>query len=129
MQRYEKNPYLQIFLGTLLQKSEENGQDQQAESHKMVPMEGLSLEQEMGDDGENRQGNHFLDHFQLDERERTSVLREAHPVGGHHKRVFKKGDAPGKEDDADKGPVVRDLHLLQFQVAVPGQRHENVGTD
>ena len=95
----------------------------------MVPVEGLSLEQEVGHDGENRQGNHFLDHFQLDERERTAVLREAHPVGGNHKGVFKEGDTPGKEDDANEGPVVRHLHLLQFQVSVPGQRHEDVGTN
>ena len=129
MQRYEKNPYLQIFLGTLLQKSEENGQNQQAESHKVIPVEGLSLEQEVGDDGKYRQRNDFLNDLELDERERTAVLREAHPVGGHHKRVFEEGDSPGKEDDADERPVVRNLHLLQFQVAVPGQRHEDVGTE
>ena len=95
----------------------------------MVPVEGLSLEQEVGDDGKYRQRNDFLNDLELDERERTAVLREAHPVGGHHKRVFKEGDSPGKEDDADERPVVRNLHLLQFQVAVPGQRHEDVGTE
>ena len=73
MQRYEKNPYLQIFLGTLLQKSEENGQNQQAESHKVIPVEGLSLEQEVGDDGKYRQRNDFLNDLELQEVERAAV--------------------------------------------------------
>ena len=93
----------------------------------MVPLQGLSLEQEHGDDGKDRQGDDFLDDLELHEVERASVLDETDPVGGYLGAILEKRDTPGEEDDAEQRPALGDFHFLQFEVAVPGQGHESVG--
>ena len=60
----------------------------------MVPMEVFALEHEGSDDGEDGEGNDFLNHLQLDEGVRTSVANETEFVGWHLQGVFEEGDAP-----------------------------------
>lgn len=90
-------------------------------------MEGLGLEDEYAHYGEDRQGDDFLNHFQLDEAIGAAVAGEADAVGGYHEAVFKQRDAPGQQDDERKGPVVDEVHLLEFEIAVPGKGHEDIG--
>ena len=92
----------------------------------MIPLQGLPLENEHDDDRKDGQGNHFLDDFELHQVEGTAVPLEADPVGRHRETVLKKGNAPGKENDKDERPACRDFHLLQFEMAVPGERHEDI---
>lgn len=90
-------------------------------------MEGLGLENEYAHHSEDRQGDNFLNYFQLDKTVGTAVAGEADAVGRYHEAVFKQRDAPGKQNDERKGPVVDEVHLLEFEIAVPGKGHEDVG--
>ena len=93
----------------------------------MVPVELFAAEETEGEDGEHDERDNLLYHFQLHERERSAVLHETHAVGRHLHHVFRQGERPREEDDGDERPAVDEVHFLQFQVAVPGERHENVG--
>ena len=93
----------------------------------MVPLDRLSLEQEGDDDGEDGQGDHLLDDFQLHQVERTAVAQEADPVGRDGEAVLEEGDAPREQDDEDEGPSGGYFHLLQLEMAVPREGHEDVG--
>ena len=89
-------------------------------------MQGLTLEQEGDDDGKNGEGNHLLDHFELEQVKGTAVPIEADAVGRHREAVLEKGDAPGKKDDENERPAGGNFHLLQLEMAIPGERHEHV---
>ena len=79
---------------SLLPEHEIDGCHQAEEGSGVVPMEVFALEHEGGDDGEDSQGDNFLNHLQLDEGVRTSVADETEFVGWHLQGVLKKGDAP-----------------------------------
>ena len=92
----------------------------------MVPLHGLALEKEGDDDGEDGQGDHLLDHLELHQVEGTAVPVEADPVRRDGEAVLEEGDAPREEDDEDERPAGGDLHLLEFEMTVPGECHEDV---
>ena len=60
----------------------------------MIPLEGLAFEEEGRDDGEDGQGNDFLDDFQLHQIEWTAVFDEADPVGWDLCAIFEERDSP-----------------------------------
>ena len=95
----------------------------------MVPVEMFTLKHEGGYHREDRERNDFLYHFELDERERSAVADEADAVGRHLGAVFEESDSPRKQDDSDEGPRGGYVHLLQTQVTVPSECHEDVGDD
>jgi len=103
-----------------------DGGNDAEESCRMVPMECLMLKKNVCYDGKNEQRNALLDNFQLYQRERPAIADKADAVGWHLAAVFKKGDNPGKEDDADEWPIRRHPRLLQLQMPVPGKRHKDV---
>ena len=92
----------------------------------MVPVEVFALKHEGGDDGEDGEGDNLLNHLQLDEGVWTTITHETQFVGRHLQGVLEEGDAPREDDHQPQGPTVRDIHLLQLQVAVPSQRHEDI---
>ena len=92
----------------------------------MVPLDGLALEKEGDNDGENGEGDNLLDHFQLEEIERTAVANETYAVCGNGEAVLEEGYPPGEEDDEDERPSGGYLHFLELKVTVPRKRHENV---
>ena len=55
------------------------------ERNEVVPAEGLGLEHGDHDDGEHGERDGFLDDFQLDKVERTTIYGCAYAVGGNHK--------------------------------------------
>lgn len=93
----------------------------------MVPVEGLALEDQNREQGEDGQGDYFLYYLELDEVEGAAVVHEAYAVGGDLEGILEEGDAPREEDDPDQRPVVDELHLLQLEVSVPCESHEYVG--
>ena len=95
----------------------------------MVPLEVLALEEEVDDDGEDGQGDDLLDDLELHEVEGAAVAREADAIGGDSEAVLEEGDSPREKNDEDERPAGRDLHLLQFEMAVPRERHEDVRAD
>ena len=57
----------------------------------MIPMQRLALEEHRSEHGKDNQHNHFLNHLELHQRERTSVLHKADAVGRNLEKVFKEG--------------------------------------
>ena len=94
----------------------------------MIPLERFRMEYRHGDCRKDRQGNSFLDDFQLHQAEWPAVDAAANAVGGNHKAVFKEGEPPRGEDDENQRPVGADVHFFELEVAVPSESHENVGT-
>ena len=93
----------------------------------MIPVDGLTLEDEGHDEGEDDERDAFLDDLELHQREGTSIDLRTDTVGGNHEGIFEEGNAPRHEDDQDEGPVLDlRMNLLHFQIAVPGKRHERI---
>ena len=109
------------------QERENDGGDEAEEGRKVIPVELLTLEQEHGDDGEYGQRDHLLDDLKLEQTERAAVTLESDTVGRNHEAIFGQGDAPREQDDGIQGPVAGHAGLLEAQMAVPGQGHEDVG--
>ena len=114
---------------SLLLEDEVDGEDQADESRQMVPAQRFVSEDQQGEDREDGQRNHLLDHLQLEEREGASVVDEADAVGRHLAAVFEEGDAPAHQNDNEERQRIAGSHLVEFQVAVPGDGHEGVGTE
>ena len=93
----------------------------------MVPPQ-LHVEGDRGENDKNHQRDDLLDHLELHQVKRSSVSDKSHPVGGHLKTVLKESDAPRKQDHEDqRGRIGDESRLLQFEMTVPRQRHEDVG--
>ena len=65
-------------------------------------------------------------------KEKTKEFKERLAKGDPAERgrnleeIFKKGDPPADQYDADQSQVLKPVHLPQFQVAVPRKRHKGV---
>jgi len=57
-------------------------------------MQLLPLEDDVGNDAEDNQGDDFLYDFELHQSERSSVVDEADTVGWHQEAVLDACDAP-----------------------------------
>ena len=92
----------------------------------MVPVELLSLKHHIGNHSEDNQRDTLLDDLQLYQREWPTVTLETNAVGRYLTAIFEEGDGPTEGDDTDKRPVAAHARLLQLEVSVPSQRHEDV---
>lgn len=92
----------------------------------MIPVQSLSLKEDIGDDGEDDERYAFLNHLELDQIKRSAIIHETDAVGWYLTAIFEEGDGPTEGDDTDKGPVAAHARLLQLEMSVPSQRHENV---
>src|SRR5690349_23370291 len=82
-----------------LSKNKIDSEDEEHESHKVVPSQRLILEERKAKDHEHGKRDHFLNYLQLDERERSAVFAESNPVGWDLEHVFEECDAPTDEYD------------------------------
>jgi hypothetical protein len=117
------------ILGSDLFKNKIDRHDETEESREMVPVEVLTLEEKVGDEREDDERHHFLDDFQLHKGERPAVTLESDAVGWHLHAIFGESDNPGEGDDSDEWPSGGYMHLLQFEMTIPCQCHENVGSN
>ncbi len=92
----------------------------------MVPMEVSALKHDIDNHTEDGQRDALLNDFQLYQVEWTAILNEPKAVGGNLTAVFEEGYHPRESDDADEWPMTADTILLQFQMPIPSQRHEDV---
>ena len=95
----------------------------------MVPVQRLALEEQGRENSEDDERDDLLDDLELHQRERPAVAREADAVGRNLAGILEERDAPRQEDDGKQGPMGGDLHLLQLQMPVPSECHEDVGHD
>ena len=93
----------------------------------MIPLKGLALEHHGYDDCEHCEGYDLLNDFELHDVERSAVAVEADPVGRNLGAVLEKCHSSGQQNDQNQRPSGRNLHLLKFQMPVPGECHEDVG--
>lgn len=110
----------------LFHKDTIDGEDEADRSGEMVLVKGFVLEEKQGEAGKDDQGDNLLNDLELHEGKGPSVLVKANAVGRYLKAIFEEGDSPRKEDDPEEGPVGDDFHLLQFQMTVPGECHEDI---
>lgn len=107
-------------------KDEIDGTDKEEASHGMVPSQ-RRMERDSGEDDEDHEGNHLLNHFELHQSEGATVTFKAYPVGRNLEAVLEESDAPGQQDHKNERCRVADhLQRLQFEMSVPGERHEYI---
>ena len=79
----------------------------------MVPLQRFAFEKDDGEEGEDDKRYHFLDDFELHQRECAAVAREPYAVGRYLEAVFGQSYSPRQQDDGVKGCVVAyDFKLL-----------------
>ena len=110
-------------------EDEVHRQDEADEGRQVIPMQRLTLEEQRGEHGEDDERDDLLDDLELHQRERAAVAREADAVGRNLAGILEERDAPREEDDGKQRPMGGNLHLLQLQVPIPSERHEDVGHD
>ena len=86
----------------------------------MIPFEAL-IEIEHGKKPEDDEGDGLLNDFQL---RRVEILG-GQSVCRNHKAIYKKSDTPASQDDKNH----RTAGVFVFQMAIPGEGHEDVGYD
>ena len=89
-------------------------------------MEGLGFEAEGQDEREDYKRNALLDNLKLNQIERTAGDIGPDAVGGNHDAILKERHAPRRQDNHEQGPVGTDLHLLELEVTIPRECHQNV---
>lgn len=110
----------------LFHKDEIDGSDEAYECGKVIPMQALPLEEDVGDDGEDDERYALLYHFELYQIEWTTVVDESDTVGWYLTAVFEEGYRPTEGDDSDERPVAAGARLLEFEMSIPCERHEDV---
>ena len=78
----------------LFPEDEVDRQYQAEETCEVVPAQGVRLHENQREQREDRERDHFLDDFQLPDRERPAELRRPDAVGRNLEAVFEQGDAP-----------------------------------
>jgi hypothetical protein len=108
--------YSLLFSHSPLFKDYGDGGDDHDESYGVIPADGL-LQVEHREHGKDQQRDYFLDGLEL----RGAELVGADAVGRDLEAIFEEGDHPADDN------YLEQRHLAVFQVAVPGEGHEDVG--
>lgn len=111
----------------LFPKSEIDRRDQAQKRDHVVQPEGLGAENQQGENRKYAQRDNFLYDLKLDQRERTAVSGKTDAVCGYLEAVFKEGDPPTYNDNKYERYGASAFRRIEFQVAVPGDGHKNVG--
>jgi hypothetical protein len=104
-----------------------NRQHEEHEADKVIPFQLFVFEKNQGERGEYHERHDLLNDFELHEREGAAVLSEADAIGRHYEAVFKKRDEPTGENEAEQAGFLKKFQFVEQQVAVPRERHKNVG--
>jgi len=89
---------------------------QEEKRHHMIPLQRFAQISHR-EDRKDQKGDDLLHGLEL--RRRIDLMADA--VGGHGKAIFQKGNAPTDGDHPQQGSCG------EFQLAVPRERHEDVG--
>ena len=101
-------------------------QNKKSETNQMIPMEFAHFEHLNADNHENNEAHDFLNHFKLHRVERASVDHRTYSVCGNHGGVFKQRNAPTCQDNENQRPILDNTHILQLQIAIPCECHEDI---
>lgn len=97
---------------TLFHKHEIDGGDETDKCGEVIPVQALSLEEDVGDDGKDDERYALLYHLELNQGEGTAVVYEPDAVGRYLAAIFEEGDSPTEHDDTYQGPVAAHASLL-----------------
>ena len=97
-------------------KNQKRAGGDEGKAERVIPAQRL-LQVQHRESGEHHQRDHLLHGLELCGR----IDRAAPAVGRHRQPVFEKGDPPARHDDE------RQRAFLEFEMAVPGKGHEDVG--
>ena len=111
---------------TLFLEDKEYGEDQADESHDVIPAQGLVFHNQLNDNGEYGKRYGLLNHLQLPNRERSSILGAAEAISRHHKAVFEEGNHPTDEDYCHQTNAFE--ARLKHHLTIPSEGHKYVGT-
>lgn len=111
----------------LFPEDEIDGQNQADETRQVVPPQGVRFHEDDGEDREDQQGDDFLDHFELPDREGASQLGAADAVGRDLETVFEQGDPPAEQDDGQHPEAL--YFGFESDMPVPSQCHKGIGKD
>lgn len=104
----------------LAEEADGGAREDEHERDEVRPLEFLA-QHEPREDAKDREGDGFLDDFELRRSERAAVTDVADAVGGDLEDVLGQGDEPGDADGGDEHPAA------VLQVVVPREGHEDVG--
>ena len=111
--------------GLVEAKDEPNGSYKAKSSCNMIPSE-LHVKGHHAEKDEYAERNHFLNHFELHEREGPTVFCKTYSVGRHLQAVFEKRNRPTESNHSNHRPLVKPLKLGQLKMAIPGKCHEDI---
>ena len=95
----------------------------------MIPLQ-RHVKRYGGEDYKDHQRDHFLNHFELHQGERTAVPLKSYAVCGHLEAVFEESYSPREKNNEDqRRGVGEEACLLEFEMTVPGKRHEYIGRE
>ena len=79
------------------------------------------------EEDEDGESNDLLNNLELHECKRPAVVDKSETIGRYLHAVLEKGNAPREEDDEDeRGRMGKDIHILQLEVTIPCQSHEDI---
>ena len=81
----------------LLQEYEEDGCNEASERNEMVPLQGLSLEEDNSEDRKDSDGDNLLDDFELHQRKSAAIANKTHTVCRNLTSVLKERQEPANE--------------------------------
>lgn len=111
----------------LLFKDKENSKHQKAKADQVIELYCLVFKKDKRENHEYHQRDHFLQYFQFNQRKGTPVFLKSYPIGGYLKEVFKEGNAPTDQNDADQPEIFKPLQVFELQMPVPGKGHKGIG--
>lgn len=124
---YERTPMSEVL--SLESEHEIDGSYQQNAGYEMIPAQ-RHMKSDSRESDEHDKGDNLLNHFELHQAECTAVSFKPDSVGGHLEAVFEESDTPRQEDDEDKRRGVGEkTGLLQFEMTVPREGHEDIRCD
>ena len=96
----------------------------------MVPLKRFAFEGYRAETDKDDQRNHLLDHLQLDQVKRPTIIAKDHPVCRNLEAIFEKCQKPAEQDNTDQRQMLEPAELLlHLQVPIPSTRHKDIGCD
>lgn len=83
----------------LLQEHKEHRGNKAAEGYEVVPLQGLSTEEDDSEEGKDGDGDNLLYHLKLHQGEGTAIAYKTDTIGRHLTGILEEGQKPTDEDD------------------------------
>ena len=115
---------IDLVVVPLLSEYEVDRGDKAGEARKMIPLQGVALDEQHGEQREDHKRDNLLDNLQLPQREGASELGTADTVGGNLKAVLKECYAPANQHDGNHAVTLQTR--LKGDVAIPRERHKDI---